>query len=129
MGARFNELTCAQALTLVSEAYVRNYQDELLSKSWIIISEEQYVNREAAELIFEATDRYVGATRSLFHYLAGEGKSWDKHIDALADAFAYGIRAMHLELGLRFLFDAEPALIYDRIRSHASLFASLLERP
>jgi AcrR family transcriptional regulator len=112
------------ALEAVVRAYIETWGNREVDLSWTIVSEEQYVDPRAAAIIVDVTDRYLALSAALFRSFRevwpgrfpGDSEGW-------AQSFAYGLRAMHLEYGLRKRHGLETSKIMDRMYAHAKRFA------
>jgi AcrR family transcriptional regulator len=114
------------ALLAAVDGYLGAWSRKDIDEAWTIVSEEQYVDARASGFILEVSELYLGRTILLFRRLAGSGGLADDGLDKLAEAFAYGLRAMHLEYGLRKRHGLESGRIIEKMRDHARLFASLI---
>jgi AcrR family transcriptional regulator len=111
------------------DTFIKRYSDPLLDCAWVIISEEQYTNKEACAIILETTELYLAFSRIAFEAMRVSGLL-RKDIDpaTLASAYAYGFRAMHLEYGLRLHHNLTVAEIVERMHRHADFFTLFAEK-
>lgn len=124
---RFSGADPAETLRNSARSYAKDWADERAAKAWFVVSEEQYVDRRAAELILEATDRYISITSMLFRILIPATAEGDPFfLEDAAASYAYGVRSAHLEYGLRdrFGLDSESAL--RRLEAHSFFFGRML---
>jgi len=111
----------AAILAAQSLGYIDRFDDPLIGAAWTVVSEEQYIDPRAAELIVEVTERFMGALAALFERLGGP------ETGELAVAYGYASRALHLEYGLRRRHGLPTGEVLGRMRTLAETFGALLD--
>lgn len=77
------------------------YSDPLVEAAWAVISEEQYLDPRAADLILFLTQRYLASLTSVLRALSAKyGCTAPGGPDELASLLGYASRALHLEYGV-----------------------------
>ncbi len=102
MLTRFEDRTAEQIMNGMIDWYMTQTDRPLLGDTWVILSEEQFVDAEAADLILEVTERLVEFTRFAFRWMHARGLL--PHIQEprqAGEAFGYAFRGIRLEYVLR----------------------------
>jgi AcrR family transcriptional regulator len=115
--------------TEVFERVLRDYFEAWAAPrvdlSWTIVSEQQYVDARAAAMIFDMTEHYLDKTEWLFESLRAQGLlRFTGEARGRAETFAYAIRSMHLEYGLRKRHGLNTDVILSRMNALAARFAA-----
>ena len=102
MLAQFDDRTAEQILNEIIDWYMAHTDQPLIADAWIILSEEQFVNTEAARLILEATERMVEFSRFALRWMWTRGLLPDiEDPEQVGEAFGYAFRGVRLEFVLR----------------------------
>jgi AcrR family transcriptional regulator len=100
----------------IIRGYISLWERPEMERAWTIVSEEQYVDPRAAAIILGMTESYLAKTLALFEALRESGLLvFEGEARGRAEDFAYALRAMHLEYGLRRLHGLDTKDIVARM--------------
>lgn len=91
-------------------------------KMWFVVSMEQYRNKRAGEIILNETERILNLNKKAFTRMIKTGKIKNNNPASLADTYAYTLRAMHLEYGIRKLYDYPISDLLNRMYGFIGFF-------
>lgn len=121
------KMTPVQIFRKLLDNFIEFWSDPVNEKIWFVLSQEQYKNKKAAELILNETGRILEKSRRIFSRLIEKKKVKDEDPELLAAEYAYTLRAMHLEYGLRGLHNFDSDGIKKRMYEHVSFFFDKLK--
>ena len=125
MLARLEHRSAEEILNALIDWYMTHADQPLIADAWVVVSEEQFVNPEAAQLIYDVTERMVGFTRFAFGWMHARGLL--PHIEdahRAGAAFGYAFRGLRLEYVLKRRHGMPTDEVRSRLRSVAQFFAT-----
>ena len=125
MLAQFEDSSAEQVLNGMIDWYMTHTDRPLIADAWVIISEEQFVNAEAAQLTLEVTDRMVEFTRFAFRWMCARGLlPGVEDPEQAGEAFGYAFRGVRLEYVLRRHHGLSTSESRRRMQTLARFFAT-----
>jgi AcrR family transcriptional regulator len=99
------KLTLREMLHTSLLQYVGIWENPTASQMWFVISMEQYRNPIAGQIIIDEGGRRIYRTALTFRLFQKKAKMKDGDPLILANLYSFSIRSLHLDFGLRKLYN------------------------
>lgn len=97
--------------------YIGIWENPTASQMWFVVSMEQYRNSKAGQIIIDESNRRISRTAYTFEQFQRKGKMKQGDPLTLANLYSFSIRSLHLDYGLKKLYN------YDHEKSYKSMLA------
>lgn len=106
------------------ETFYEIFEQEWVWKVWLILSNEQYRDREATDILLEFHQAAIDGTVAILEILKEQDRIIDTDLHLLAREFQYTNRAYHLEYIMRKQHGMDTSQIPEWVRQHVEYFFS-----
>jgi len=121
------QFTLKEMLQSGLEQYVGIWENPTASQLWFVLSMEQYRNAKAGQIIIDESNRRISKAAYTFKLFQTKGKM--KQVDPLtvANLYIFSIRSLHLDYGLKKLYNYDHEQSYQSMQAVCNLFCSQWE--
>lgn len=95
------KVTLREFLEYRMNKFLDGWRNETARRLWYVISQQQYKNKQAAELIVDETEKSIKMYEIAFGIFMAEGKMKQEDPHFLAMLFGFSFRALHLHYTYR----------------------------
>jgi len=104
--------------------YIGIWENPTAAQMWFVVSMEQYRNSKAGQIIIDESNRRISRTAYTFEQFQKKGKM--KHGDplVLANLYSFSIRSLHLDYGLKKLYNQDYEQSFKSMLAVSELFCA-----
>lgn len=104
--------------------YIGIWENPVAAQMWFIVSMEQYRNPKAGQIIIEESNRRISGTAYAFGQFQKKGKMKPGDPLALANLYSFSIRSLHLDYGLKKLYNQDHEQSFKSMQAVCELFCT-----
>jgi len=107
--------------------YIGIWENPTAAQMWFVVSMEQYRNPKAGKIIIEESNRRISRTAYTFELFQKKGKMKQGNPLILANLYSFSIRSLHLDYGLKKLYNYDHEQSYKSMQDVCDLFCNQWE--
>jgi len=107
--------------------YIGIWENPTAAQMWFVVSMEQYRNSKAGQIIIEESNRRILRTAYTFEQFQKKGKMKQGNPLILANLYSFSIRSLHLDFGLKKLYNYDHEQSYKSMLDVCDLFCNQWE--
>ncbi len=107
--------------------YIGIWENPTAAQMWFVVSMEQYRNPKAGKIIIEESNRRISRTAYTFELFQKKGKMKQGDSLVLANLYSFSIRSLHLDYGLKKLYNYDHEQSYKSMQDVCDLFCNQWE--
>jgi AcrR family transcriptional regulator len=104
--------------------YLGIWENPTAAQMWFVVSMEQYRNSKAGQIIIDESNRRMSRTAYTFEQFQKKGKMKQGDPLTLANLYSFSIRSLHLDYGLKKLYNQDYEQSYKAMVSVSDLFCT-----
>jgi AcrR family transcriptional regulator len=117
-----SQLSLREVLHSSLNQYVGIWENPAASQMWFVVSMEQYRNPIAGQIVIDEGSRRILRTAHTFELFQDKGKMKKGDPLTLANLYSFSIRSLHLDYGLRKLYNKDHEKSMKSMREVCDLF-------
>ena len=107
--------------------YIGIWENPTAAQMWFVVSMEQYRNPKAGKIIIEESNRRISRTAYTFEQFQIKGKMKKGDPFVLANLYSFSIRSLHLDYGLKKLYNQDYEQSFQSMQAVSELFCDQWE--
>jgi len=104
--------------------YIGIWENPTAAQMWFVVSMEQYRNSKAGQIIIEESNRRISRTAYTFGQFQKKGKMKKGDPLILANLYSFSIRSLHLDYGLKKLYNQDYEQSFKSMLAVSELFCT-----
>jgi AcrR family transcriptional regulator len=104
--------------------YLGIWENPTAAQMWFVVSMEQYRNSKAGQIIIDESNRRMSRTAYTFEQFQKKGKMKQGDPLTLANLYSFSIRSLHLDYGLKKLYNQDYEQSYKAMVAVSDLFCT-----
>ena len=116
------QFTLHEMLSNGLEQYISIWENPTAAQMWFVVSMEQYRNSRAGQIIIDESNRRISRSAYTFEQFQKKGKMRQGDPLTLANLYTFSIRSLHLDYGLKKLYNQDHEQSYKSMQSVCDLF-------
>jgi AcrR family transcriptional regulator len=104
--------------------YIGIWENPTSAQMWFVVSMEQYRNSKAGRIIIDESNRRISKTAYTFEQFQKKGKMKAGDPLTLANLYSFSIRSLHLDYGLKKLYNQDYEQSYKSMQAVSELFCA-----
>jgi len=107
--------------------YIGIWENPTAAQMWFVVSMEQYRNSKAGKIIIDESNRRISRTAYTFKLFQKKGKMKQGDPLALSNLYSFSIRSLHLDYGLKKLYNYDHEQSYKSMQAVCDIFCNQWE--
>jgi len=107
--------------------YIGIWENPTAAQMWFVVSMEQYRNSKAGKIIIDESNRRISRTAYTFKLFQKKGKMKQGDPLALSKLYSFSIRSLHLDYGLKKLYNYDHEQSYKSMQAVCDIFCNQWE--
>ena len=104
--------------------YIGIWENPTAAQMWFVVSMEQYRNSKAGQIIIDESNRRISRTAYTFEQFQKKGKMKQGDPLTLANLYSFSIRSLHLDYGLKKLYNQDYEQSFKSMLAVSELFCA-----
>lgn len=104
--------------------YIGIWENPTAAQMWFVVSMEQYRNPKAGQIIIAESNRRISRTAYTFEQFQKKGKMKQGDPLTLANLYSFSIRSLHLDYGLKKLYNRDHEQSFQSMQAVSELFCT-----
>jgi AcrR family transcriptional regulator len=104
--------------------YIGIWENPTAAQMWFVVSMEQYRNSKAGQIIIDESNNRIARTAYTFGQFQKKGKMKQGDPLVLANLYSFSIRSLHLDYGLKKLYNQDYEQSYKSMQAVSELFCA-----
>ncbi|OFX85142.1 MAG: hypothetical protein A2W99_07020 [Bacteroidetes bacterium GWF2_33_16] len=118
------QFTLKEMLLNGLKQYIGIWENPTASQMWFVVSMEQYRNSKAGHIVIDESKRRILRTAYTFELFQKKGKMKQGDPLTLANLYSFSIRSLHLDYGLKKLYNNDPEQSWKSMQEVCNLFCN-----
>jgi len=119
-----SQFTLKEMLLDGLEQYIGIWENPTAAQMWFVVSMEQYRNAKAGQIIIDESNRRIARTAYTFEQFQKKGKMKQGDPLTLANLYSFSIRSLHLDYGLKKLYNRDHEQSFKSMKAVSELFCT-----
>ena len=121
------QFTLNEMLSNGLKQYISIWENPTAAQMWFVVSMEQYRNSKAGQIIIDESNRRISRTAYTFKLFQKKGKMKQGDPLALSNLYSFSIRSLHLDYGLKKLYNYDHEQSYKSMQAVCDIFCNQWE--
>jgi len=104
--------------------YIGIWENPTAAQMWFVVSMEQYRNSKAGQIIIDESNNRISRTAYTFEQFQEKGKMKQGDPLILANLYSFSIRSLHLDYGLKKLYNQDYEQSFKSMLAVSELFCA-----
>jgi len=118
------QFTLHEMLSNGLKQYISIWENPTAAQMWFVVSMEQYRNSKAGQIIIDESNRRITRSAYAFEQFQKKGKMRQGDPFTLANLYTFSIRSLHLDFGLKKLYNQDYEHSYKSMQAVCDLFCN-----
>jgi len=118
------QLTLKEMLQNGLKQYIGIWENPTAAQMWFVVSMEQYRNSKAGQIIIDESNKRISRTAYTFEQFQKKGKMKQGDPLVLANLYSFSIRSLHLDYGLKKLYNQDYEQSFKSMLAVSELFCT-----